>query len=64
MGILSELLFDGPNGPFYQAFIESGIAPSFCPGAGYDNSTKQAAFLIGVSNVKNNTSVHDIDKVI
>jgi Zn-dependent M16 (insulinase) family peptidase len=48
MQILSSLLFDGPNAPFYKSIIEGGIAPSFCPGNGYDYTTKEAVFTMGV----------------
>lgn len=36
--ILSELLFTGPNSPFYKNLIASGIAPSYAPMTGYDCS--------------------------
>ena len=43
---------DGPNSPFYKRIIEEGVAPNYCPGAGYDNSTKEATFTIGVQGIK------------
>ena len=48
MQILSTLLFDGPNSPFYKKIIEAGVAPNFCPGTGYDHTTKEATFTMGV----------------
>jgi presequence protease len=48
MQILSSLLFDGPNAPFYKNIIEAGVAPNFCPGVGYDCTTKEATFTMGV----------------
>lgn len=48
MQILSSLLFDGPNSPFYKRIIEAGVAPNFCPGYGYDHTTKEATFTMGV----------------
>jgi Zn-dependent M16 (insulinase) family peptidase len=45
-------LFDGPNAPFYKRIVEEGVAPSFCPGNGYDHSTKEATFTMGVQGVK------------
>lgn len=36
LSILSQLLFDGPSSPFYESFLESGFAPSYSPGNGYD----------------------------
>lgn len=52
MQILSSLLFDGPNSPFYKRIIEAGIAPNFCPGTGYDGTTKEATFTMGVQGIK------------
>jgi len=52
MSILSSLLFDGPNAPFYKKIIEEGVAPNFCPGIGYDHTTKEATFTMGVQGIK------------
>ena len=49
---MSSLLFDGPNAPFYKKIIEEGIAPNFCPGVGYDHTTKEASFTMGVQGIK------------
>jgi Zn-dependent M16 (insulinase) family peptidase len=46
--VLSNLLFEGPNSPMYKNIIESGIAPAFCPGYGYDITSKEATFTYGV----------------
>jgi Zn-dependent M16 (insulinase) family peptidase len=51
MNVLSSILINGPNAPFYRAIIEEGIAPNFCPGAGYDSTTRQPTFTIGVQGV-------------
>jgi Zn-dependent M16 (insulinase) family peptidase len=48
LNVLSTILLQGPNAPFYKAIIEEGIAPSFCPGAGFDSTTRQPTFTIGV----------------
>ena len=48
MQILSSILLEGPSAPFYKSIIEKNIAPSFCPGAGFDHTTRQATFTIGV----------------
>ena len=58
MQILAALLFEGPNSPFYKRIIEAGVAPNFCPGSGYDNSTKEATLTMGVQGVK----LEDIQK--
>ena len=52
MQVLATLLMEGPNSPFYKKIIEAGVAPNFCPGAGYDGSTKEATFTMGVQGVK------------
>ena len=49
--ILSQLLLAGPNAPFYKSVIEQGKAPQFCPGAGFDHTTRQATFTLGVQGV-------------
>ena len=64
MTILSQILFDGPTAPFYEAFIESGFAPAFSPGNGYDFTTKEATFSIGVSHVPIETKVSDVEEKI
>jgi len=48
MQILSNLLLEGPNSPFYKSVIDSGLAPGFCPGSGFDYTTRQPTFTIGV----------------
>jgi len=49
--ILSALLLNGPNAPFYKAIIEKNKAPNFCPGSGYDHTTRQATFTVGVQGI-------------
>lgn len=46
---------------FYKDIIEEGLAPSFCPGYGYDHTTRQSTFLIGVQGIeqKNFKKVED-----
>jgi Zn-dependent M16 (insulinase) family peptidase len=48
MMVLSNLLFDGPNTPFYKKIIEGGLASNFCPGNGYDYTTRESTFTMGV----------------
>ena len=49
MNILSMCLFDSPQSPLYKSLIESGLGLVYAPGTGYDNTTKEASFTIGVS---------------
>jgi len=48
---MENIILNGPNAPFYKNIIESGKAPSFCPGAGFDHTTRQATFTLGVQGV-------------
>jgi presequence protease len=57
------LLLEGPNSPFYKSVIESGLAPSFCPGSGFDYTTRQPTFTIGVQGVHNKV-LPDAEKVL
>merc|ERR1712051_754642 len=57
--ILSNLLLNGPNAPFYKSIIEQQVAPTFCPGAGFDHTTRQATFTLGAQGLK----VDDFPKV-
>jgi Zn-dependent M16 (insulinase) family peptidase len=50
MHILGSLLLDGPSSPMYQALIEPNLGSGYAPGTGFDTSTKQPSFTIGVNN--------------
>ena len=50
--ILSELLFEGPNSVFYKKIIEENVAPNYCPGYGYDFTTRQSTFTVGVQGIE------------
>jgi Zn-dependent M16 (insulinase) family peptidase len=54
LAILCSLLTDGPNAPFYQALIESGLGSDYSPNSGYSNYTKQALFSIGLQGISKN----------
>lgn len=60
--ILSTLLIDGPNAPFYKNLIESGLGSDYSPSTGLGNYTKQPYFSVGLQNIlKSDTSkVHEI----
>lgn len=58
-------MFEGPATLFYQNIIEAGVAPAFSPGIGYDMTTKEGTFGIGVSNiVVNKENIDLVEKVI
>ncbi|XP_073256731.1 presequence protease, mitochondrial-like [Porites lutea] len=52
MVIISSLLTSGPNSPFYQSLIAPNIGSGYCAGVGYDNSTKDASYTIGLQGIK------------
>ena len=63
--ILSGLFFDGPSTPFYKNLIESGLAPAYSPGSGYDMTSREALFGIGVSNINpSKENIEQIEKTI
>jgi Zn-dependent M16 (insulinase) family peptidase len=61
--ILSQLLLEGPNTPFYKAIIEKNVAPQYCPGTGLDYYTRQAKLTLGVEGV-NESDFGKIEEVI
>lgn len=61
--ILSNLLLEGPNSPFYKSIIEKGLAPNFCPGVGFDYTTRQPTFTLGVQGITNE-QLPEAEKVI
>ncbi|KAM7400088.1 hypothetical protein PAMA_004675 [Pampus argenteus] len=51
LSLLSSLMISGPNSPFYKALIEPNIGSDFSSVVGYDGSTKQASFSIGLQGM-------------
>uniref|UniRef100_A0AAY4AM07 Presequence protease, mitochondrial n=1 Tax=Denticeps clupeoides TaxID=299321 RepID=A0AAY4AM07_9TELE len=51
LNLLSSLMVSGPNSPFYKALIEPKIGSDFSSVVGYDGSTRQASFSIGLQGV-------------
>lgn len=49
--VLSSLLCDGHNGPFYQELIETGYGEDFTPNFGLDLTTSLLAFTVGLQNI-------------
>eukprot|EP01125_Pyxidicula_operculata_P015018 TRINITY_DN5078_c0_g1_i2.p1 TRINITY_DN5078_c0_g1~~TRINITY_DN5078_c0_g1_i2.p1 ORF type:complete len:685 (-),score=124.50 TRINITY_DN5078_c0_g1_i2:79-2133(-) len=49
--VLSQLLMSGPNSPFYQSLIESNLGSNYAPGSGYNHSTRETFFSIGLQGV-------------
>ncbi|XP_037561015.1 presequence protease, mitochondrial-like [Dermacentor silvarum] len=59
MSILSHLLVNGPNSPFYKNLLQAGIGADYTPSLGYDANLKEAFFSVGLHGV----SKADINKV-
>ncbi|KAM9308203.1 uncharacterized protein PAF06_012368 [Gastrophryne carolinensis] len=57
--VLSSLLTDGPNSPFYKALIEAKLGTDYSPDTGLTRSTKDTYFSIGLQGV----AKEDVDKV-
>ncbi|KAI1901367.1 hypothetical protein AGOR_G00033660 [Albula goreensis] len=51
LSMLSSLMISGPNSPFYKALIEPKIGTDFSSVVGYDGSTKEASFSIGLQGM-------------
>lgn len=60
--LLSTLLIDGPNAPFYKSLVESGLGADYSPSTGFGSYTKQPYFSVGLQGIHINdiTKVHDI----
>ncbi|XP_036940263.1 presequence protease, mitochondrial [Acanthopagrus latus] len=59
LSLLSSLMISGPNSPFYKALIEPKIGTDFSSVVGYDGSTKEASFSIGLQGM----SAEDTERV-
>jgi len=51
LNILSYMLFETPESPFYQSLLESGVTTAYCAGYGFDMNTREASFTIGAKNL-------------
>ncbi|XP_006000818.1 presequence protease, mitochondrial isoform X1 [Latimeria chalumnae] len=51
LSLLSSLLISGPNSPFYKALIEAKMGTDFSPAVGYDGSTRETCFSVGLQGI-------------
>nr|POE63232.1 mitochondrial presequence protease [Quercus suber] len=51
LSLASSLLLDGYGSPMYRELIEAGLGTDFSPNTGYDNSSRQAIFSVGLNGV-------------
>ena len=61
--ILSKIVLDNTNSPFYKKFIETGEAIQYTPNAGYDCVTNKNFFNIGFEGIdKNKYTEFELEK--
>uniref|UniRef100_A0A8B9SY55 Pitrilysin metalloproteinase 1 n=1 Tax=Anas platyrhynchos TaxID=8839 RepID=A0A8B9SY55_ANAPL len=63
LSLLSSLLVDGPNSPFYKALIESGVGTDFSPDVGFNSSTREAYFSVGLQGIAE-TDIDTVKQII
>ncbi len=52
LSFLSQLLMEGPGSTMFKLLIESGLAPGYCPGYGFDTTIRECLMTIGVQNIE------------
>ncbi|KAI1293716.1 Presequence protease, mitochondrial [Halotydeus destructor] len=60
LSLISFLLCVGPNSPFYQKLVASGIGMDYSPDTGMNEYTKQNSFSVGLQGIHES----DVDKVM
>ena len=48
LSVLTQLLFKGPNAPFYKNLVEKGIGTGFSPASGYESQLRDTMFVVGL----------------
>lgn len=51
LGIMSTALFDSQDSPMYKSLLESELGSDYVQGYGYDFSTRQGTFTIGLNGI-------------
>ncbi len=51
MELMSTLLLDGPSSPMHEAFVAAGFTPSYAPCTGFDGSTRESVFSVGLQGI-------------
>ncbi|CAL8347226.1 unnamed protein product [Merluccius merluccius] len=59
LNLLCSLMISGPNAPFYRSLLEPKIGSDFSSVVGYDGSTRDASFSIGLQG----TAAEDMERV-
>ncbi|XP_071447240.1 presequence protease, mitochondrial [Hetaerina americana] len=60
LDVLSDLLIRGPEAPFYSRLIEPGLGSGYAPATGYDSSTRDTIFAVGLQGLKSS----DVEKAV
>lgn len=63
MNVLSYVLFETPYSPLLRELLLTGKALGFCTGYGFDDSTREGTFTIGVKGITEN-QVEEIEELI
>ncbi|CAJ0944453.1 unnamed protein product [Ranitomeya imitator] len=63
LSLLSALLSDGPNSPFYKALIEANLGTDFSPDSGFNNCTRDTFFSIGLQGI-NTDDIQSVKEII
>lgn len=61
--ILAKLLIEGPNSHFYKNLIEPNIGSGYAPTTGYDTSTRDTIFNVGLQAL-NNCDFEKVESII
>lgn len=52
MSVMSSALIDGQNTPMYKALLEARLGKSFISGTGFDASSRESSFTLGLNGIK------------
>ena len=63
LSVLSSALFDSQDSPMYKALLGSRLGSKYLGGTGFDSSTKQGTFTIGLNGV-DKANIELIEKAI
>ncbi|XP_066441695.1 presequence protease, mitochondrial isoform X2 [Eleutherodactylus coqui] len=63
LSLLSSLLVDGPNSPFYKALLEANLGTDFSPDTGFNNYTKDTYFSVGLQGISKD-DVQSVKEII
>ena len=58
--LVCSLLVDGPNAPFFKTLIDGNLGSDFTSNTGYDGSTLEASFAVGLQGIRDD----DVDTVV